>query len=457
MNNNKQQLYSQFDSGVNWNALLYIVQKVLTTILTFVLFKKLTSIGLEKDFSIWTNINCIIFLILLWVDFGFRKSIPRYVPEFSKNYKYHIWFTKFIIKFQLIALILASLFFIFKLKSIFSVFSLNLQFQIILLASAIFFLEAPIALFRLIYHAHFWNKEFNLLYSIVITIETGVSLFFIFFITGQNIISTIMIIKVLSGIVINVVATVLLFKLYSQKKYLVHQEIDYYSLRTDFVKHSGIMWGNTVLKSLTERNFVIPLLTMSLGSHFSNIFKIANDAALLFQRIILKTIGTTDTALLSYLQLDRDQNLISEGFKKIVSTIFRISMLILIVILFLFPFRNYFFESFSNESLILKAFIILITCYLLEAILSTYERVLEVKRRYWILLLAYSPFLIFLYLSLNVFLNYRLCSSFEFLNEKFLSSIGLLGFIILLSSVRLLSSLIITLYARKKYNLRLFR
>ena len=133
MNNSIQRLYTQFDQGINWNAFLYVIQKLLTTLLSVILFYKLTPI----NFSIWANINSVIFLILLWIDFGFRKSIPCYIPEISKSPKSHIAFTKFIILCQLLGLIAVSFIFCVYMHY----FTLQIRGLLLFLAIIIFFLR----------------------------------------------------------------------------------------------------------------------------------------------------------------------------------------------------------------------------------------------------------------------------------------------------------------------------
>ena len=375
MNNSTQKLYTQFDQGINWNAFLYIIQKSLTTILTFALFYKLS----PTDFSVWANVNSIIFLVLLWLDFGFRKSIPKYIPEFSKDIRSHLLFTKFIIAFQLSLLCIFFLIFTFYHKSILGIASLTLSSSVLYLALVIFVLEAFIALLKLIYHAHFWNREFNLFYSIIITAESVICGLLLFYINNSfYLLVSIMFIKVISGIITNIVAISGLRQLYLNKQYQDINQVNYKLLKTEFVKHSAIMWGNTTLKSLTERNFIFPILTLTIGVELANVFKIANDWALLFQRSIVKTIGTTDTLLFSQINELNNESVMNEAFQKICSKIRRLCIPLFGILIILLFLKNYFINK--NE-LIFKIFILLVISYLIESILSPYERVLEVKRR----------------------------------------------------------------------------
>ena len=245
-----------------------------------------------------------------------------------------------------------------------------------------------------------------------------------------------MIIKILSGIIINILAILGLKKLYINKVYLNNDIYNYKKIKTDFIKHSGIMWGNTILKSLTERNFIFPLLTVTLGLEPANIFKVANDWALLFQRSIVKTIGTTDTLLFAQVNELKNENIMNEAFQKISSKIRSLSIPLFGILMLVFFLKNYFVQ----DQLIFKAFILLVISYLIESILSPYERILEVKKRYLALILAYIPFIMFLFITLN---------------KRILSYFGLIEFIFLLCFVRLVSSVIITWHTRRTYNLKL--
>ena len=101
---NNTTVFSKFSQGVNWNGIFYSTYKTFTTILSFLLFKFL----ITQDFSIWANINSVIFLLLLWLDFGFRKSIPRYLPEFAKNREAHKRFIQYILYFQFSILLITT-------------------------------------------------------------------------------------------------------------------------------------------------------------------------------------------------------------------------------------------------------------------------------------------------------------------------------------------------------------
>jgi hypothetical protein len=325
------------------------------------------------------------------------------------------------------------------LQEISSWLGIHLSKSTLLLAIVILFLEGVMFLLQLIFHAHFWIKQYNLLYSVIISGEIIACIGIIFLTPPSLILFNVFLIKIISCIITIILALILLVRFYKKYDKNAHQEvIDYYKLRREFIKHSSVMWVNTLFKSLTERNFVIPILTHTLGAPFANIFKISNDVALLFQRSIMKTIGTTDTSLFTFAkQISADHKTTLEAFNKILRKIFYLVGLVSAFLIIFIIFKDFFIRK---SGFIIDLFAILVTAYLIEALLSPYERVLEVNRRYKILLLAYVPFVIFaILLSVN----------------NLIPNIGLVGFLIVLCSVRILSSLIIFICSRKLYGLKI--
>jgi len=430
MHNN---LLEKFNSGINWNALGYGVYKTLATLLTILLYRSLTT----TDFALWANFNSVIYLALLWLDFGFRKSIPRYAPEFARNKPSMTRFIGSIITFQTIVLIAAFPLCIYLLAQITApLIGTHASSTLFIIGSCIFLTEGITSVLRLIYHAYFWNKQFNIL---VMGTECGkLALNAAVIITAQTsgqLLTGILINSIISSIIINIIGIGMLSWLYKDASYPGTHELDYEKTRTAFIKHSGIMWINNNLKSLSERNFLVPLLTHVLGPAQANLFKIANDGALLFHRTIIKTIGTTDTALLSHLQaIQEQQKLIPFAFQKVTSKIAALCVPLFGVLILLYLLSDTIFV----HSFVFKAFFTLTACYVLETLLSPYERVLEVKRCYWKLTFAYLPYITTIGLL--------------FLGNK-IPLIGLLTSIFVIQGVRLVSSFLIVFFAHQEYAL----
>lgn len=427
-------ILNQFYQGINWNLYLYITYKLASTIVTLALFNHLQT----EHFAAWANSLSVIYLALLWADFGLRKSLPRYYHEFARNNQAIKHFLCHIILFE--AAVLACLLPILMIASskIISAFGIADTF-IIYAIPAIFAIEGMVSIVRIIYHAHFWQKSFNILYAIITTIETITNLICIVTIKQSlTLLKSILITKLIAGTIILSCGLLLLKKFYAHQQQVNQEPIDYPTIMKEFIKHSVIMWSNTTLRSFSERNFMMPLLTIIVGAQSANIFKIANDGAIIFQRIILKAIGTTDTSLLAYVDtLPEKKNLTNVAFQKLSAKIATLCLPLLGIIglcigLAPYPLRN---------SRGFQLFYIIAISYVLESMLLPFERLLEVKKRYWYLVSVYVFYLI------------AVCT---LLGALYVSWIGLGIFILFVCIVRLVSLLIMSLAGYRLFGLSIF-
>jgi hypothetical protein len=202
-----------------------------------------------------------------------------------------------------------------------------------------------------------------------------------------------------------------------------------------FIAYSAAMWSSMIIKSLSERNFMLPLLTYTLGPELANIYKVANDGALFFQRAILKTIGTTDTSLLTH--AEHESIYLSQAFQQLMSKIITICLPLLGFFVYSITYGN---SILMSHPTICRLFIIITITYLIESILSPYERVLEVKSHYLKLGLAYSPYVISMIILI--------CS-------PIMHYLGLVNTILWIQTVRLISSGIMVHFTRSMYGLTL--
>lgn len=424
---NFELLQQKFTQGLNWNGFLYLIYKVLATLLSFVLYSILTT----QDFSLWANINSMVFLTLLWIDCGFRKSLPRYCPEFAHTKNSQRRFISTVISTQITILLIAIPFFMLAQRA----FLPTSSYKIYYLGALLLTTEGVIAILRLIYHSHFWIKQFNLLNTTTIIIEMALNYVLIMTINPLSLTSALIINKVCLGITTIGASLIMLKHLYKDMEYREEKTVNYADLFQGFIKHSAIMWVNNALKSLTERNFMVPLLTHVVGPAQANMFKVANDGALLFYRSIIKTIGTTDTSLFTYAgQLTDAKKLVPIAFKKLMSSIAALCLPLSGILMLLIVLNNRLF----NDRFVFHLFIIITIAYLIESILSPYERILEVKRCYVQLFLAYTPYII----MISTMLIFNI-----------IPLIGLVKSILVIHGVRLVSSLLMIPYAQKEYML----
>ncbi|MDR3550410.1 MAG: hypothetical protein P4L31_03285, partial [Candidatus Babeliales bacterium] len=240
--------------------------------------------------------------------------------------------------------------------------------------------------------------------------------------------------KFITSMMVNITAIIMLARLYKDKNYPGDHTINYHQTLTAFAKHSGMMWANNNIKSITERNFLIPLFTYIFGAVAANLFKVANDGALFFHRIVLKTIGTTDTALLSHIQTSSDRNtLMPIAFAQLTSKIANLCIPLSTILLILFLKKDLLFSN----SFAFQAFFIMTIGYLIELVVSPYERMLEIERRYILLLLSYAPYILMI-LSFVCF-------------HSWITYIGLVTCVLIIHLVRLVSAFAMVYFARTRY------
>jgi len=191
------------------------------------------------------------------------------------------------------------------------------------------------------------------------------------------------------------------------------------------------MWLSIVLKSLTERNALMLLLTYFIGPNQANIFKVANESALFFYRTALNTIGTNDTALLTYAKIHTSP-INHASFQHLQQKITTLCLIMSALFIPICISKWYAYTHIRSAHL----FFIITMCYLLEVFLSPYERILEVDQEYTLLFKGYIPYCILLALILM---------------SQAVAPMGLISTIIAVHTARTVSSVLLALYARKHY------
>lgn len=374
-------LYSSFTASLHWNALLFIVYKILFTITSLVLFNRLS----VNNFSVWANLNSFIFLLLLWLDLGFRKSIPRYCHEFKKHGFLHA-FKDYLFVINAVVLGLTLPLFPALSGTLFSILGLSCPLILIYICSGIFFIEGINSTTRIFYHAHLLNKWYTLIQAVFLLFEWTINLIGI---TALKLDTSILILLFTNKLIIsscNAIVSICFLNFYYKKAQ--PQQISPKGRRNhtkEFVIHTGIMWFGNSIKSLTERNFLVPFITQVVSPASANLFKIANDWAMLIHRPIVKTIGSSDTVLLSHIHSSYNQSIsIAQARRTLIVTILFACLPFCCIIPTILLFIS------SAAALI---FLVISCGHILEIILSPYERILEVKRCYRYLIISYFPYL----------------------------------------------------------------
>jgi len=452
---NKTELFTKFSQALKWNGFLFLVAKINKTVISFFLFYKLTT----SDFSIWANLYSVIFLLMLWTDLGFSRSLPQYCIIFAKNsLKKKSFITKILTFKVFLSLGISVLLFIFAPKFI---AFMHLPQSILLhlhLACLLFLAESIKSSLRVIYHSYFWQRPFNLIESITLLLQTFSTIIFISVSNPTTLISKVLLVDIISSLTIIITSLLIIRYLEADTSYQGCEPINTATLTNDFIRHSAVMWSLTSINSLTERNILLPFLTHIFGPVTANLFKLANDLSLLFQRFILKTIGTAGTSILAHIDsklisnpTESDSALFDDAFLTLNKHIQLLTIPLLGILFFIY------IELFNNSSTItifgnqfflnqplLKLFIFLTLLYLLQIIFMAYDRLLEVKRNYKELFISFIPY-IFIIIFFICGINFR---------EFFYNTFSLIGILTTIHCMRFASIGIRIYYSHLKYKIK---
>jgi hypothetical protein len=150
-----KQLLDTFSWATNWNAFAYIIYKCTTTSITFFLYATLD----QDTFSLYCNFNSLIFLMLLWLDLGFSKSIAAFCPLYEVTSSAFKFFIHQLLRYKCIALLAAIPIYIMVMHSYTTPLALEHHYLFFYVGLALFLSEGINAVIRLLYHAHFFKKS----------------------------------------------------------------------------------------------------------------------------------------------------------------------------------------------------------------------------------------------------------------------------------------------------------
>jgi hypothetical protein len=425
---NQSQLLDAFSSACNWNAFLYSFYRILYTGLSYLLFYTLP----PDAFAARATLSSIIFITVLWTDAGLQKSLPHFAPHFISSRSTFYQLARTVCLFRIaIAALAAPLVAYLVAQTAHALLHTHVT-AYTCIALALFAAESFVATIRLLYHSQFWNKQFNLIETAHTTIEMLIDFIIVMRCTDPNtIVMGVLITRVVVRVSTTIVSLISLAPLLQSLPPSCQSDEAIHFTRP-FFKHSFVMWVTSVVKSLSERNFIIPCLTHILGAQQASIYKVANDGALLFYRVIIKTIGSNDTALLSHAH-HRDTKSIDVAFTKLTT---RIAGLVFPLLGLVVSFVVFLYRSASQElvsSMIFQLFTIIVIGFFIETLIMSYERLVEVHRDYRSLVYTHVPYLCIALLFVSPIVTY----------------IGLYGCIFLVHVVRLVSLLIALLFARR--------
>ena len=425
-------IYKKFSRGIMWNSIFYTIYKTLSVALSFALYATLTA----EQFWQWAGAKALIFILILWLDCGFKRSIPRYCPVFAKNKRTHRLFIQAILLFQSILLATVGSSLLWYLLTCCSLYKYIIPLRWYVLA--LFVSKGMVAVFRSLFHAQFKQKEFNLILIGVLFLETlSIFLLLFFFSSNPLLIPCMFLTATASSIIIVIGSLLFLPILYHDKQYPEDEPVDLKQASKNFIVHSAVMWAGLIVKSFSERNILFPYLTATIGMISANSFKIAHEAALFFQRIALTILGIADTALLAHVEEGSKKK---TALKNAFTRLYNYVIIVCAVLLALIAISLYIHPAILKQSNALSIFLIVALGYLIEVFLSPYERILETKQDYKLLWIAYTPYLLTIVGSLlfSVAQNYSLVT-----------------FMGLLHAARLSGAFLMAVFASRKYQLPL--
>lgn len=423
----QQPLFSSFYKALGWNAFSYIVYKCCAMLLALFLYKRME----QQDFTAWATLTSVTFLLLLFLDCGFRKSVPRYCPDFLATRTTYKRFISTIVVVQITILVLSlPWYYTWVVPSFITPAYQESQKLVYGLAAVFFFLQGIIALLRLIYYAHFWNKQFNTAMAIVVSLESLTAILCCFIdISNRWILTCVLAIHCAGSLVLTLICSSMLFWL--PYKTRPSNRVSAKTLTSQFITHSCFMWGSNVIKSITERNFLLPYVVYYLGPGVGALFKLTHDASLFFYRFAHKTLATNDTSLLAYARQD-EPFFFKLAFIKLKRTVLLLVAMISTLACVLSFFSCIYEPAFLPRSAI-ALFCIFFLGYMVEIVLSPYERLLEVSREYRSLVVAYMPYCFLLMVMLYT---------------KTIITAGLVPFVAILQLLRCLSSCLMVYKAK---------
>jgi hypothetical protein len=441
-------LRHKFTQATRWNGALFLITKINKTCITFFLFSLLS----HTLFSLWANVYSLTYIALLWLNFGFGLSLPQYSLKFAKNYEAKKRFIRNILIFKGSMCLLVNIILFVCVPRLTHFFNLAGFEEFFYLGGLLFFVESIKSTIRFIYHSYFWNKQFNLIESIFSTLTTVASFLCIYYASFYGGLAALRLIfysDIIGSTSVVLVGLFFLKGLMLDADYNAHEKIDEKELTKSFATHSLAMWGTIITVSLTERNFLVPFITATLGHQAVAIFKVANDSALLFQRFVLKTIGTSGTSLFSHVEYGyaKAKENIHDAAAMLTNRIL-ILTLPLVSILTCVMLRGMHHKALPFMASQEKAsnfpftiFFILTSLYLVQALFLSHERILEVKRDYKLLYVSFAPYIaiILFYIGgsrLRMYLNFDLALCLLFIH-----------------GVRILSLTLRVFFAQKKYGI----
>lgn len=383
-----EQLISRWHQALRWNGVLFFISQCGKTVSSWILFTHLSA----THYAALANVQSLVFLAVLILDLGLSRALPQFCLSFAHNARGKKQFIYTVIQAKIAITIISTLIGLGVLLYIQPILSASLSvYHLAILGFLLFIIESTRSLLRLVFYAYLWHKRYNIGESILIGIRTimmiGTSLYYT---DPQHIVYSILIIEIVISLCIVMRSLCLLPKLLKDPRYSGEKKLDHPHLLASFMKHSLAMWTITSIGTLSQRNVLVPLFSFVGNAEVASLFKVSNDMALLVERFILKTIGTTDTTLFAHATTQHIAN--AKHYRCVYSELwdeFHKKLLLLTIPLaglVIFVFTT------SDKHQVVTLFSFLSLCYLGRLLFIGYRRQLEISRKYRLLLYSMTPY-----------------------------------------------------------------
>lgn len=395
-------VYRLFNRGVKWNAFEGIFYQTILTCHQAILFSVLDNFTyglIGVSFSV-------LYLSILFFNFGFDKSLAAFFPLFIKNKS--LFKKIFIRQFLIQAIFLSLIFFVVILfsKQMFFWFFSKFLFDINILPilALILITESLKKSLRYVCELAFLNKQ------IAITEICLISSYVIFFWIGYFYLNKVNLYLVFVPHLIQSIFGVLIFSYFLINIYkTLSNEKENITLNNikEIIYARISNYFNQLSHLLFSGNFVIPFLACIYGLKKISIFKLLNIISVYFTVILERTFGLTSGALLSHLHnltKDAKQAALNIATNKLLIVIYAI------FIFLFFNFKNFFYSAFEIPDVGIISIYLFLFSIIFENLFITMEQffIVENKIYYFVIVNLFAAFIFYLFSSTAFFISFDL-------------------------------------------------
>jgi len=416
-------VYKLFNRGVKWNAFEGIIYQSVLTIHQVILF----TVSGYLLYGLIGVLYSILYLSILFFNFGFDKSLATFFASFTKNKKLfkRIFVSQFLVQFIFLGLIFFSI--VLFNNEIIDFFSgkfkcPRLDFGILIILGLLLLSESSKKSLRFVCELAFLNKSIAITEICLILFYTCAFWVLYFFGYGPDLYLVFLphLIQSIVGALIFIYFV--FFKIYRLLPDNNNQENLTAGYFKDIISNRFSNYLNQLSHLLFSGNFVIPFLSSIYGVEQISIFKLLNVISIYFTVILERTFGLTSGALLSHLQnLSKSvkQNALNLATKKLVIVLYAI------IIFLLFNFQNFLHAYYKISNINWLSLYLFLFAIIFENFFITMEQffIVEDKIYYFVLinLLAASMF----YFSANMIISSLTATLLLFVIIRILSFIFL--------------------------------